>query len=258
MLVKELFRARSRFAKSLWIALVERRNIAHAAGIHVTSAVEATEFRRFGFAMKGRIFEVPNGVTLMQEGARVRSILSPYVLMLGRINWKKRIDLALEAMQYLPGIRLVVAGEDDKELTRSLRDRATEMGVSGRVDFIGAVHGEEKAGLLHNAIALLMPSISENFGNSVVEALAVGTPAVVTPEVGAAEILTTSGGGFVVEATPSAIADGIKRIVNDPELRKQMSQRAIDVATSEFSWSRVAVRMDSQYREILDTPSRYR
>ncbi len=69
MLVKDLFRARSRIAKTAWMSLVERGNLAHAAGIHVTSAVEALEVEKFGCRLAGRIVEVPNGVALAAEPA---------------------------------------------------------------------------------------------------------------------------------------------------------------------------------------------
>ena len=63
MLVKDLVRARSRVrSRRAWIALIERANLARAAGIHVTSAVEEAELEEFGFTLSGRIFDVPNGV----------------------------------------------------------------------------------------------------------------------------------------------------------------------------------------------------
>ena len=252
MLVRELFESRSGFAKNLWMALAERRNIALAAGIHVTSAVEAREFQRFGLRSDARVFEVPNGVEVTPSPERSGAPPPAYVLMLGRISWKKRIEMALEAVQHIDGIRLVVAGGDDEGLTGALRDRAVALGVADRTEFAGLVEGDRKARLLRDATALLMPSVSENFGNSVIEALAVGTPAIVTPEVGAAELLATSGGGFVVAASARAIADAIQALVDDPGLRARMGQCGLKAVEGGYSWPAVGARMEAQYHEILN------
>ena len=106
---------------------------------------------------------------------------SPYLVMLGRINWKKRIDIALEAVKLVDGIRLVIAGGDDDGLAAALRARAAALGVAERVEFVGPVAGLRKRQLLQGALALLMPSLSENFGNSALEAMAEGTPVIVVP-----------------------------------------------------------------------------
>ena len=155
-------------------------------------------------------------------------------------------------MQHIDGIRLVVAGGDDEGLTGALRDRAVALGVADRTEFAGLVEGDRKARLLRDATALLMPSVSENFGNSVIEALAVGTPAIVTPEVGAAELLATSGGGFVVAASARAIADAIQALVDDPGLRARMGQCGLKAVEGGYSWPAVGARMEAQYHEILN------
>jgi glycosyltransferase involved in cell wall biosynthesis len=254
MLVKELFRARSRVAKTVWMALAERDNLVHAAGIHVTSAMEAAQLGDFRLPLEGRVFEVANGVSIDIRSPSAASQAQPFILMLGRVSWKKRIELALEALARLEGVRLVVAGGDDEGLTESLRVRAASLGVTSRVEFVGAVAGERKVQLLRDALVLLMPSMSENFGNSVLEALAVGTPAVVTPEVGVADLLTASGGGVVVDATAGAIAAAIRSLVLEPQLRARMSARGAEAVAANYSWPRIAARMEAEYRTMLVTP----
>jgi glycosyltransferase involved in cell wall biosynthesis len=255
MLVRDLVEAKSRRAKTLWLALVERANLAHAAAIHVTSAIEAQGVREFAFAAAPRIFEVPNGVAIT---ARIPEVTpqSPYVLILGRINWKKRIEIALEALQVVDGIRLVIAGGDDEGRGARLRERAAALGVADRVVFIGPVDGREKRLLLAGALALLMPSISENFGNSVLEAMAEGTPAIVVREVGAAEVVGESGGGFVVAPNGAGFAEAIRQLQGDPALRAQMGERAREAVALRYSWPAIAKRMEDQYRTLLRRMSR--
>jgi glycosyltransferase involved in cell wall biosynthesis len=258
MLVKELFRARSRYAKIAWMAMFERANLAHAAGIHVTSRVEAAALQEFACRLAGRILLVPNGVHTAQEIASADHPHPPYLLMLGRINWKKRIDIALQTVALVDGLRLVIAGGDDENLAADLRRAAVELGVDGRVDFIGPVDDVQKSKLLREALALLMPSISENFGNSAMESMAEGTPAIVTPEVGVAEIIEASGAGFVVASNPAAFADAVRQLQRDPELRAQMGEKARMAVAADYSWSAIAARMESEYSALLIQERRQR
>jgi len=251
MLVKDLFRARSRIAKTAWMSLVERANLAHAAAIHVTSAIEAVELQEFGYRLGGRIVEVPNGVTLAPALPAEPGPGSDYVLMLGRINWKKRIEIALEALQRVDRIRLVIAGGDDEGLMPALRARAASLGILDRVEFAGPVAGDVKRRLLGGALALLMPSLSENFGNSALEAMAEGTPAIVVPQVGVADFVRASGAGFVVAPTAAALADAVRHLQRDPELLAGMRARARAAVAESRSWPAIAARMEDVYRALL-------
>lgn len=251
MLVKSLFRQRSRHLKSAWMALIERANLEHAAGVHVTSSIEAAAVGEFGYRLRGPVFVVPNGVALAAPMPGPDAP-SPYVLMLGRISWKKRIEVAIDALQLLDGVRLLVAGGDDEGLVPSLRERAAVLGVGERVVFVGTVDGEQKRRLLAEALVLLMPSLSENFGNSALEAMAEGTPAIVAPEVGVAEIIVEHSSGLVVPSEAPAIADAVRRLQRDPGLRAAMGERGRAAVAARFSWPAVAGRMENAYRQVAD------
>jgi glycosyltransferase involved in cell wall biosynthesis len=252
MLVKDLFRARSRYLKTAWMALIERANLVHAAGIHVTSAVEAAELAAFGYALKERVFEVPNGVSLSASRPVEPMVQSPYVLMLGRINWKKRIDIALETMQRVESVRLLIAGGDEEGLATTLHARAASLGVAERVEFLGPVEGSRKRQLLQGALALLMPSLSENFGNAAVEAMAEGTPVIVGPQVGVADSVEESGAGFVAAPIGEAFADAVGQLQADPRLRERMGERARALVAANYAWPVIGARMENEYRVILN------
>jgi len=256
MLVKDLVRARSRYAKAVWMAVIERTNLARASGIHVTSAVERADIEEFGFSRRGRIFDVPNGVVVQTELTPAQDPQPPYLVMLGRINWKKRIDIALEVVKLVAGIRLVIAGGDDDDLAAALRDRAAALGIGGRVEFAGPVDGLRKRHLLHGALALLMPSLSENFGNSALEAMAEGTPVIVVPQVGIADSVRESRSGFVVAPDAAAFADAVRQLQNDGDLRARMGERARATVAAQFSWDAIGALMENEYRAILNDSHR--
>ena len=267
MLVQDLIARKSALLKRAWIALIERRNIEQAAGIHVTSRVEALELQRFGFALPA-LHEVPNGVDAEENGgaaqalpADVEALLGsgrPVILALGRINWKKGLDRLIPALARVPEAVLLVVGNDEEGHTAKLRDLARGEGVAERVLFAGPVFGRAKAALFRRAGVLALASYSENFGNVVLEAMAAGCPVVVTPEVGAAPIVEELGGGLVVQGSPQALAEGLQKLLRDPALRAAMGKRAGEKVRVKYSWDAVAEQMIDVYRQMIEAHGKAR
>ena len=147
----ELLRRRGRWRKRLWIAIVERRTLGGAAAIHVTSEVEATGLRALRLDL-APIVVVPNGVDLAlaaeRDGGTPATLVEaamargPYWLALGRLAAKKRLDLLVAATAQLPGLRLLVAGNDDEGLGPRLASQAARLGVTARCELLGEVRGE--------------------------------------------------------------------------------------------------------------------
>jgi glycosyltransferase involved in cell wall biosynthesis len=214
--------------------------------------VERSDIEQFGFRLRGRMFEVPNGVEIAAGVPPQASTVSPYLLMMGRINWKKRIELGLDVVKLVDGVRLVIAGGDDEGLAAALRERAAALGIAERVEFAGVVEGPRKRELLHGALALLMPSLSENFGNSALEAMAEGAPVITVSQVGIADAVERSGGGFVVAPDAAAFGAAVRQLLADPDLRSRMGRRGRAAVVGEYSWTAVAERMELEYRAIVD------
>jgi glycosyltransferase involved in cell wall biosynthesis len=257
MLEKDLIRRARRFAKSAYITLIERRNIEHAAAIHVTSAREAAEARAFGFNLPA-LHQVPNGVDLdgpIDNGPisdEIRKVVArrPFILFLGRLSWKKGIDRLIAALRHIPTADLVVAGNDETRYQTSLLACAREHGVLERVVFVGAAHGSDKTALLKHAQIVVVPSYSENFGNVVLEAMAAGCPVVVTPEVGSATIVQHSGAGRVVSGDPQALGTGIASLLAAPDALREMGRRGREAVEANYSWDAVAQQMELVYIEV--------
>jgi glycosyltransferase involved in cell wall biosynthesis len=261
MLVPDLLRRRGRWRKGLWIRLVERRTLARAAGLHATSALEAEEAGRLGLPLP-RIFVVPNGVEMepYEPGDPVSPAVGaviggdPFLLFLGRLSWKKGLDRLIPALVHVPGVILAVAGNDEEGIGPTLAALTAEHGVAGRVIFLGEVGGTDKAALLHRTAGLVLPSYSENFGNSVLEAMAAGRPVVVTPEVGLADVVRESGAGVVVDGDPQTLGAALRSLLADPAGADAMGARGAAVVAQGFGWTAVAAEMEVVY-EVAARPS---
>lgn len=250
MLVRELVHARSRWLKTAWIALFERRTLVEAAAIHLTSSVEAEAFADFGLVTRARLVVIPNGVDLAAVTPVDAPRPAPYVLVLGRISWKKRIERAIDAVAQVPGLKLVVAGGDDEGILPQLRKQAQMLGIAERVEFVGTVEGDQKQAWLRGALALLMVSYTENYGNVVLEAMAQSTPAIVLPQIGAADAVRAAAAGWVIDDNPAALVACLRELLADPLQAQTRGARGAAYVRRELSWDAIARTMAELYAEI--------
>ena len=250
MLTKTLVRERGFLRKSAWIHLVERRNLEGAAAVHATSALEADEIRAFGFRLR-RVLVVPNGVDVAPVTEAPVEAGVPVLLYLGRVSWKKGIDRLVEALAFVPEAVLVVAGGDDEGLTPRLQALASQRGVADRVRFVGPVYGTEKRRLLTSSSLFVLPSLGENFGHAVLEAMAHGLPVVVTPEVGLADEIAAAGAGGVVSGEPASLGPRLAGLLAAPDERRRMGERGRLLASERFSWDAVARALEVHMQALL-------
>jgi glycosyltransferase involved in cell wall biosynthesis len=258
MLVRELVQRKSRLVKAAWMTLIERSNLERASTIHVTSEVEEQELKRFKWQLP-RIVMIPNGVEDLESshGAEpssdVLEIVShqPLVLFLGRISWKKGLDRLLRAFARTCDGILAVVGPDDEGLVPGLRRLAGELGISDRVRFLArTVLGNDKDRLFRAARLFVLPSYSENFGNTVLEAMQRGVPVVVTPEVGAASIVREARGGIVVDGDPGPLSAAMNSLLDDADGAQNMGGAGQRHVRERYAWSRVAAQMEALYGSL--------
>ena len=255
MLIRSLIQHKSRWVKSAWIHLIERRSLASAAGVHVTADIEGTELRSFGFRTP-QIACIPNGVEWPSATAGIAAgpfagLPARFGLFLSRISWKKGLDRLLTAWQRVPDLPLVIAGNDEEDYLPKLRVLAQELGIAERVHFIGPASDHDKWALYAAAELFVLPSYSENFGNVVAEAMAMGCPVIVTPEVGIAALVAEAGAGMVSSGEPAQLATAITALLEDAARRREYGRRGQELVRNRLSWSGVAALTEKLYAQVL-------
>ncbi len=154
-----------------------------------------------------------------------------FLLFLSRIHPKKGCDLLIEAFASVasaaPDLDLVIAGPDQVGWQAKLQALAAERGLAGRVHFPGMLAGDAKWGAFRGAEAFVLPSHQENFGIVVAEAMACGTPVLISDKVNIWREIEASGGGLVQDDTVA----GTKALLTTflaltPEVRRAMGTKA--------------------------------
>jgi glycosyltransferase involved in cell wall biosynthesis len=171
----------------------------------------------------------------------------PLLAFAGRLTAQKELGLALEALATVDDVRLAILGDGPER--QALERRAHELGLNGRVRFLGGGARDDVLRLFRAADAAILPSAWENFPHTVVEALAVGTPVVATAVGGVPEVVHDGENGLLVPPGDSdALAAAIRRLAGESELRERLSAAAAP-SVEPLAEERVLARIEELLRQ---------
>ena len=192
------------------------------------------------------------------DGSAVRAKLRippevPIVLLVGRIVPHKGVEHFVEAARYVPDARFLVAGGGSS--LDAMKRLALSMGVADRVRFLGRISDDRLPEVYAACDVFVLPSVSrlEAFGIVALEAMSTGKPVIVADIPGVREIIEDGRDGLLADpVNPRDLAEKIRRLLSDPEVRKTMGARGREKVLESFSIERVTDRIEAVYRAILD------
>jgi glycosyltransferase involved in cell wall biosynthesis len=252
--------ANKRVKKMIYSALIERANLNGARCLHALTDTEADDYLAWGANRPVAI--VPNGVHIPSESnpdlfldnwpeLRSRRI----VLFLGRIHFKKGIDLLIRAWQQVAAkhrdAHLVLAGPDSEGTqSRALR-LIQETQLQDRVCFTGMLRDRMKWSALAAAECFALPSYSEGLSVSTLEAMATGRPVVISRACNLPEVAQRDA-GIVVPAAVAPLADALGQILgNSRAANNAMGLRGRQLVKERYSWDSVGRQMSEVYAWAL-------
>lgn len=177
----------------------------------------------------------------------------PFVLYMGRVHEKKGLDLSLRAFEKtMPADwHFAIAGPVDNDWARSLRESTERSPLSPRIHWLGMLEGRDKWEALSAAKALVLQSHQENFGIVVVEALACGTPVILSKSVNIWRELDEAGVALCEEDTPEGCETAFRKWLKlTPVEQARMSPLAKETFHKRFT---IRHTVDSILRIIQET-----
>jgi len=254
---------RHRLRKSVMELLFDRRNIKNADAIHFTAEEERTLASRYVFQTPGIV--VPLGLDLSEyeklpnRGAfrsRYPEIDDKRILLFfGRLNFKKGLDILVRASAEVARARndvhLVFAGPDNEGYGDKIKTWLKEEGILDRATFTGMLLGDDKLAVLRDADLFVLPSYSENFGISVVEAMACGLPVVISDKVNIWREVAAGGAGRVAPCDADRFAEIMLELLDNPDLGRQMGEKGKTLVKEKYDWSKVGLALEEVYRSIV-------
>ena len=254
---------RHRFRKAVMENLFENRNIQGASVILFTADEEMRLAGPYIGGTPGVV--VPLGLDLREfqdlpEPGRFRERFPEIgpkriILFLGRINFKKGLDLLVQAMARIVRQRqdahLVVAGPDNDGWGARVKEWLKKEGILDCATFTGMLLGEERLAVLRDAQMFVLPSYSENFGLAVVEAMACGLPVVISDQVNIWREVEVAGAGLVGPCEAARLAENLEGLLADPGLGAEMGRRGKELVARRFQWDGVALALQDLYSRLI-------
>jgi glycosyltransferase involved in cell wall biosynthesis len=238
----------SRVQKQVFWALLQGSATRGAACIHATCEQEYEEIRGFGLANPVAI--IPNGIDVPELPAppTARPAAERIVLSLGRIHPKKGLSRLVRAWSNVevghPGWRLKIVGPPEGGHDGELRALVAALGLT-RVTVEGPIYGDAKTTAYREADLFVLPTLNENFGLTVAEALAAGTPVISTKGAPWSGLESEGCGWWIdhgVEPLAAALADAMAL---PRDALKAMGDKGRQWMAKDFGWDRIA-------RDMLD------
>ncbi|MBK8742087.1 MAG: glycosyltransferase [Betaproteobacteria bacterium] len=244
--------ARNRFQKEIFWRLLQRPAVAGATCFHATAESEVEDIRRLGF--KQPVCILPNGIDLPPLAKR-SDRGQRRLLFLGRIHPVKGVDILLRAWKAVehrfPEWDLHVAGPDNRGYLPEMQSLATQLRLE-RIVFRGPLYGDEKWRAYQEASLFVLPTHSENFGITVAEALAAGTPAIVThgaPWAG----LVQHGAGWWIEIGVDPLVECFEHALSTSSQQlTEMGRVGYDWMKRDFSWEHIGTKLLATYQWLLE------
>ncbi|NEQ99916.1 MAG: glycosyltransferase [Cyanothece sp. SIO2G6] len=258
---------KKRQLKQIYATLLEKPNIAGAAGLHFTSPQESQVSERFGTQTPG--FVIPLGVTpsrteiqpstfnLQPSTFNLQPPTVPTILFMSRIDPKKGLDLLIPALENLIAngqeFHFVLAGSNpqDPAYEAEVRDRIQASSLAACTTITGFVQGEAKQALLQQADLFVLPSYYENFGIAVAEAMAANLPVVISDQVHIHHDIQQFQSGWICACDVGSLMMSLLEALQNPDQRQQRGDNARRCVEVNYSWNAIAQKTITAYRTIL-------
>jgi glycosyltransferase involved in cell wall biosynthesis len=236
-------------AKKLWWVALEGRLVRGARAIHLFFEQERPHLDALGYS--GAVLIASNGVDApphdLWDGGS-----GGYLLWLGRFDPEhKGLDILLNAMKRLPAAdrpALRLHGPEWRGRKRDVENMIGRLGLQKHVTVGPAVYGEEKRRLLVEAAGFVYPSRWDACPNSVLEAISLGVPTLVTPYP-LGRSFAEKQGAILAESDPASLADGLRRLLSDDAAA--IGRRGAEITRTELSWDQMAITWLAQAQSVL-------
>lgn len=248
-----------KWKKRLYSTLLEKANVNGAACLHALTHAEAKDYRRYG--SRQPIAVIPNGVHIpsstnsdifLDQFPHLRN--KRIILFLGRLHPKKGLDILLESWASLaqswPEAHLVLAGPDFVGTRSILEKQVLEKGISESTTFPGMLRHEIKWSALMAAECFILPSYSEGLSVSVLEAMGIGLPVIISDQCNLPEVKTLNA-GWLIQSKTTAIASTLREFLNNSTVaNKVIGARGREFIARHYNWSVISTQMSEVYRWV--------
>lgn len=218
--------------------------------LHATTALEVRDCQKI--VPDWEYFILPNIISLPQKTIQKASPPDKTfrLIFLSRVDPKKGLELLFEALaQVKIPYQLSIYGNREDAYEQKLRELSQELNIVQHIHWGGWVGPEEKYEKLAESDLFVLTSYNENFANVVVESLSVGTPVLLSDQVGLEDYVRASGSGWVTGLAKADIVSKLEEAYSQLMIKKQSPLRPLQVY-KDFDGRQLAVQYLEKYHEL--------
>lgn len=247
--------------KRLYIELIEKPIMRRATGLIALTPDEVDSYRALGIKTPCHI--VPNGIDVakFRRVPRIASLSTldieesdRVILFLGRLHPSKGVDILVDAFFRIisqhPDALLVIAGPDEHGFSQQIQTEAAQKDLQHRIRLPGMITGDLKVDLLARADLFVLPSSGEGLSMAVLEALASGTPVIISPECNLPAVEEVKAGAIIARDA-ALVAQEISRFLADDALISAASEAAYHLARDRFGWPTAVDKLEGLYLSAI-------
>ena len=177
------------------------------------------------------------------------------VMYSGALVESKGIHTLVEVAARLPGVVMSLVGDGPENSREALVSHIREVGAEDRIYMVGPLGNRGVIEMLSEHDVFVLPSYTEGFPYSVVEAMAVGLPVIASPVGAIPEMVDVSEGGYLVDPDDvEGYVDALTTLLDDPSLRERMGRHNRDKALREYEYDVVTRQLCEVYSQALHPP----
>lgn len=247
--------------KRLYMAVLMNRILRNVNVLHAVSPGEKEQVVKLGYETPVAV--APNGI----EPAQFEDLPDPagfiqrypvlkgkrIILFLGRLHAKKGLDILARSFSLVAkrfeDVVLLVVGPNKFGTREKMESILSSEDLLDRTVFTGLLTGEDKLAAINCADLFVLPSHSEGFALTVLEAMAARLPVVITKGCEFTEV-SENGAGLVVDADEGQIAEAMTTLLSDADLCKRMGQKGHKLVNERYTWQAAAATMANLYTDL--------
>jgi glycosyltransferase involved in cell wall biosynthesis len=248
------------YLKRFYFRLLDGPNLCRAQAVHVETEGERAEAALICPRLEQALQVVPPPFNSAAEcDVRHNRQVAQTVLFLSRLDRKKNLELLIDSwgkvQRSIPYARLIVAGDGDPYYVSTLKKRAASIARGHKIIFTGFVAGDAKLKIWREGDLFVLPSHHENLGMSVLEAIAMGLPVVISSAVQLAPFIKSERLGVVIEKDETTLADAIIWAMHNTELRRRCAEEGAKIVGETFSRYTIGSQLKAMYSNAIDEVS---
>ncbi len=243
---------RNTFLKSIFHKLVGRSLLEYCS-IHTTSEKERQDVLQI--IKPKSIHTIPNLVDLpartQNSSNRNQFENRLNLIFLSRIEEKKGLDLLFKALANIDfEWTLTIAGKGEIHYLKKIKTLAKTLKIDQKINWIGQIANEDKFNLIREHDLLVLTSHNENFANVIIESLSVGTPVLISNQVGLYDYVMKNNFGWVTELKPEKISLKLIEAYKNIALRKQINENAPTIIEHDYNSGNLVQQYNTLYNQI--------